>query len=45
MEYILLEDHVKFVTYKLTGRAAIWWNQLQNIYMHQGKPPIRHGEG
>jgi len=29
MEYILMEDHVKFVSYKLKGKAVIWWNQLQ----------------
>ena len=41
MEYILMEDQVEFVTYKLKGRATTWWNQLQNIRMYQGKPPIR----
>jgi len=29
------------VTYKLKGRAVAWWNQMQNICMHQGKSPIR----
>ena len=41
MEYILLDDQIKFVTYKLKGRAVTWWNQMQNICMHQEKPPIR----
>jgi len=41
MEYILIEDHVKFVTFKLKGRAVAWWNQLQNIRMYQTKPPTR----
>jgi len=31
MVYILIENHVKFEAYKLEGRAAVWWNQLQNI--------------
>jgi len=41
MEYIFMEDHVMLVTYKLKGRAVAWWNQMQNICMHQGKSPIR----
>ena len=40
MEY-LIEEHVKFVTYKLKGKAPTWLNQLQNILMYQGKPPIK----
>ena len=36
-----MENHIKFVAYKLKGRAAIWWSQLQNIYMQQDKRPIR----
>jgi len=26
---------------KLKGRAAVWWNQFQNIRMYEGKPHIR----
>ena len=37
IEYIPIEEHVKFVTYKLKGRAA-WWNQFQIICIYQGKP-------
>ena len=33
MVCIPMEDHVEFVAYKLRGRATIWWNQLQNVYM------------
>jgi len=41
MDYIPMEDQVEFVTYKLKGRDAAWWNQFQNIRMYQGKLPIR----
>ena len=41
MEYISVEEYVKFVTYKLKERAAERWNQLQDIRMYQGKSPIR----
>jgi len=41
MAYIFIENYVKFATYKLKGRAAVWWNQLQNIYMQQVKLLIR----
>jgi len=41
MEYIPMEGQVKFMTYKLKGRATIRWNQFQNVCMYQGKPPIR----
>jgi len=33
MEYIFIEGQIEFVTYKLKGRAAAWWNQFQNIRM------------
>jgi len=38
--YILMENHVKFVTYKLKKRILAQWNRLQNIHMQQGKSPI-----
>jgi len=41
MEYIPIEDHIEFATYKLKGRTSTWWNQFQNIYMYQGKSLIR----
>ena len=40
MAYILMENHVKFVAYKLKEGIAEWWNQLQNIRMQQRKLPI-----
>jgi len=35
LEYIPIEDQVEFVTYKLKGRAATWWNQFQNPYVRR----------
>jgi len=36
-----MKHHVEFVGYKLKGKAVTLWNQLQNICIYQGKPPIR----
>ena len=41
MAYIFIEDHVKFMAYKLKERAAAGCNQLQHIRIQQNKPPIR----
>ena len=41
MEYIPMEDHVKFVDYKLKGGITTWCEQFPNMCMYQGKPPLR----
>jgi len=40
MAYILIEKQVKFVAYKLKGRATTWWNQLQISQRSQGKQSV-----
>jgi len=41
MDYIPMEDYVKFMAHKLKGRTVTWCNRFQNMHMYQGKPPIR----
>ena len=41
MACIPIGDHVEFAASKHKGRAAVWWNQFQNVRMYQDKPPIR----
>ena len=40
MTYIPEEKHVKFVTYKLKGGVAAWWDNLQITWRRQGKLPV-----
>jgi len=37
MTYVPDEKHVDFVTYKLKGVGAAWWDQIQNSRRRQGK--------
>ena len=29
---------VKFVAYKLKGRASVWWDRLREMRMKEGRP-------
>jgi len=40
MAYVPTEKQIKFVTYKLKGGVAAWWDQLQISRRHQGKQPM-----
>ena len=38
-----MDIKVKFVAYKLKGKASIWWDTLREMRMREGVIQFKHG--